>query len=112
MNLIVIGLHVFFGGLRARVRVCIVINFVSQFFILLIAVLYIARYGAMIVLHPIYFVISAINFLFAIVQSYMLRKMIRKESKYMLPMNLLMFHKSEYLKEFMEKLKKGPNYVA
>ena len=109
MNLIVINLHIFFGGLRARVRVCIIINFFSQLFLFIISIAFIARYAGIIVLHPVHFVFSCLNFAFCLLQSFYLRRMIRKESKYILPINLLLFHKSEYMKEFMEKLNAKPN---
>lgn len=110
MNLIVMGLHIYLGGLRARTRICVIINFTCHLITFLISLAYIARYKAMIVLNPIYFTVSFLNILLATLQSYFLRRMIRKESKYMLPVNLLMFHKQEYCKEFLEKLKIGSNF--
>jgi hypothetical protein len=104
MNVIVIFIHIYLGGLRMRLRCFNYINLISNNIVMIISLAVIAMYGGILPINPAFFVFALLNFVHNLTLFTILRRLIIKESKYILPMNMLELHRKEYLDEFNKKV--------
>lgn len=104
MNMIVIIKHVFIGGLRIRLKILSYLYLIFQIILFAYSIFPIAKYQVIIVLNVILLILAFANLFFCIFFFMLLRRIFRKESRYMLPLNLLYYHKQEYLNDYINKI--------
>jgi len=104
INGIVILKHIFRGGLKIRLTLCSyacltlqILNFCFSFFI-------IVRYRLTLYLNVFYIGITISNLFLTGAIFYFIKKLVKIESDYMLPLEILMKHKFNYFEEYENKI--------
>ena len=104
MNGLVILKHIFIGGLKIRLSFSIYTTTIFQVFNFGFSFFVIVRYGLVVNLNILLFILNFFHLLIAVAFFYYTRKIIRKEEDYMFPLKTLLQHKIEYFKEYEKKL--------
>jgi hypothetical protein len=105
MNNVVILCTLKYGGLRRRLK------FTQNFHVTMQAVSFayslapLIKFQGMIVLYPVLFVFLLFNLLNGLVLYMLIRRVVRREIEYMLPLSMMYKHKIEYYGEFLSKLR-------
>jgi hypothetical protein len=103
MNMIVIIVHTFNGGLRARLKFCQWIHFLMQLIIFIYSFIPLIRLQGIISLFPALFAVSVVNEIFAIVLFMLIRRVVRKELDFMLSIELMDVHEKEFREEYIKR---------
>ena len=104
MNGFVILNHIFKGGLKNRLSYSIYTTTVIQIVDFGFSFLLIVKYGLVVNLNILLFILNCFHLVITIVFFYYIRKIIVKEEDYMFPLKTLLQHKLDYFIEYEKKL--------
>ena len=100
MNYIVIFKHTYLGGLRNRLKFSQYVHLIIQSLFFIYSLVLIIKYQAVITLVPVLFVFCIINVVLCIILFRYLWKILKRETDYMMSLQVMNRHKLEYLHDY------------
>jgi hypothetical protein len=107
MNVLVMTLHIYFGGLKIRIQFGNFFHLFFQILLFIYAIIPVGKYKSIIILYPLLLGFAGVNMCLSLFYFLSVRRIVKRETDYMLPLNLLNHHKNEYMEEYIQKMNKN-----
>lgn len=105
MNTIVCYRHMLKGGLKTRIVFMNYFHIAINTLLLICSAIPIGKYGRVVRLFPPFIILGVFNLIVVYFFFWLNRRVLKRESPFMLPMKIMMQHREEYFKEYCERLK-------